>query len=796
MVTPNPVPKATAPSHGKARRGTLARKLLRDMRQSAMQFLAIVLLCALGTWVFSGLDATWRMLDLSIETYLDECNLADLWVKSGSFSKQDLSRLKHVAGVEAVQARATAEFDAPDLGDEVSVNVNAYDGEMAINTPLIRQGEALHATDLKGCLLEEQFAQYHGLEVGDSITLTLNGMRRTFIIRGIVMSAEYVVTTKDVTPDPAHYGFALLSSQAVPELPLNDVTVTLAPDADEAAVMAEIQSLLPSALILSQNTHASTVTARNYTSMFHNLSYVFPLLAFGVAAMIVVTTLTRMIENQRIQMGTLKALGFRNRQIRMHYLSYAFYPSLVGSLAGGIIAQYTLPDVIWPIVVTNARLPYQLRPPISALSWGMMGLSVGLSVLICLHAYNKAAHGNGFNEEFVYSDAELQLIDKYADTTDELHTDLHECLGHGSGKMIVRNLMRNKGRTLMALVGIICCNMLIICTFGLQDSISYFIGEYYEGTLQYDLRVELDTTRSGTLASYQARLGEDAAKVDGIMETSVSLRCGGKSRATQLTVLPEEQTSIYLGKKHTLLPLPEEGAVISAKLCEVMGVQVGDEVEILLTGDDDPIRLTVMDTADTNIGQSIFMSETAWNRLRKGDFRVTSLLVTEPSALCVHRLEEMDEVSAMKYPPEQYKQTMRIMDSTATAFSILSGAALGLAFVICYNMGLMNFTERTRDYATLKVLGYHQREIRRLMLRENDITALLGVILGIPPGVLLVDVILKSCEYESMVFASRVTLPSILLSSVITFVFTWMIEWVLTRKVRSIDMVEALKSVE
>lgn len=789
MVTPNPVPKATAPSHGKARRGTLARKLLRDMRQSAMQFLAIVLLCALGTWVFSGLDATWRMLDLSIETYLDECNLADLWVKSGSFSKQDLSRLKHVAGVEAVQARATAEFDAPDLGDEVSVNVNAYDGEMAINTPLIRQGEALHATDLKGCLLEEQFAQYHGLEVGDSITLTLNGMRRTFIIRGIVMSAEYVVTTKDVTPDPAHYGFALLSSQAVPELPLNDVTVTLAPDADEAAVMAEIQSLLPSALILSQNTHASTVTARNYTSMFHNLSYVFPLLAFGVAAMIVVTTLTRMIENQRIQMGTLKALGFRNRQIRMHYLSYAFYPSLVGSLAGGIIAQYTLPDVIWPIVVTNARLPYQLRPPISALSWGMMGLSVGLSVLICLHAYNKAARettASLLRPKPPKSGSRILL---------ERITFLWRRFSFNS-KMIVRNLMRNKGRTLMALVGIICCNMLIICTFGLQDSISYFIGEYYEGTLQYDLRVELDTTRSGTLASYQARLGEDAAKVDGIMETSVSLRCGGKSRATQLTVLPEEQTSIYLGKKHTLLPLPEEGAVISAKLCEVMGVQVGDEVEILLTGDDDPIRLTVMDTADTNIGQSIFMSETAWNRLRKGDFRVTSLLVTEPSALCVHRLEEMDEVSAMKYPPEQYKQTMRIMDSTATAFSILSGAALGLAFVICYNMGLMNFTERTRDYATLKVLGYHQREIRRLMLRENDITALLGVILGIPPGVLLVDVILKSCEYESMVFASRVTLPSILLSSVITFVFTWMIEWVLTRKVRSIDMVEALKSVE
>ena len=156
----------------------------------------------------------------------------------------------------------------------------------------------------------------------------------------------------------------------------------------------------------------------------------------------------------------------------------------------------------------------------------------------------------------------------------------------------------------------------------------------------------------------------------------------------------------------------------------------------------------------------------------------------------------MDEVSAIKRPADQYEQTMTMMESTSTAFSILSGVALGLAFVICYNMGLMNFTERTRDYATLKVLGYHQREIRRLMLRENDLTAILGVALGIVPGILLTAVILKSVETDSMAFSAMVSLVSILEASVITFVFTWLIQWFLTRKVRSIDMVEALKSVE
>ncbi len=771
------------------RRSMLHRKLVRDIKQNAMQFLAIVLLCALGTWVFSGLDATWRMLDLSAETYFDECNLADLWVKSSGFSKQDLSRLKNLSGVSSIQARSTLEYDAPDLGSDVSLNVHAYDGEMALNTPIIREGSALRATDLKGCLIEEQFAQAHDLHVGDSITLSYSSVSKNFIIRGIIMSAEYIVTTKDVTADPEHYGFALISAQAVPEMPLNDVLVQLTDDADVDTVMAEIQDLLPTALVLTQQTHSSTMMARNYTSMFQNLSYVFPVLAFAVAAMIVVSTLTRMIENQRIQMGTLKALGYRDHQIRAHYLCYALYPSLVGSLAGVFIGQYTLPDVIWGIVSHNSRYAYQLRAPISWLTWGMMALSIGLSVIICLHAYNKAARETTAN----------LLRPKPPKSGSRILLERIPYLWRHfsfNGKMIVRNLMRNKGRTLMALVGIICCNMLIICTFGLLDSFDYFIGQYYTNTLQYDVRVDLDTTQSGTLESYQARLRQGAEKVDGIMEQSISLRFGDQSRAMLLTVMPDDQTSLHLGTDGTLLTMPKEGVIVSAKQCQVMGISVGDTVDLILAGDEDTLHLEVIGTADTNIGQGVFMGKTAWEKLRKGSFTVTSLLLTNPTEDCIYRLNEMDEVTALKYPTEQFKQTMTIMDSTSVAFSILSGAALGLAFVICYNMGLMNFTERTRDYATLKVLGYHQKEIRKLMLHENDITALLGVILGIPPGIILVDVILKSCEYDSMVFASNITIQSIALASLITFVFTWLIEWFLTRKVRSIDMVEALKSVE
>ena len=260
--------------------------------------------------------------------------------------------------------------------------------------------------------------------------------------------------------------------------------------------------------------------------------------------------------------------------------------------------------------------------------------------------------------------------------------------------------------------------------------------------------------------------------------------------------MKDDQTIYRLSAKQTVLPLPAEGALISRKLAKVTGVMPGDTAEVCLVGETDPLKIQIQGYAETNSGQGLFMGEGAWDRLRKGGFDINALLLRGADEACLHRIAEMDEVKEIKDIEDQFLDGMTLLDATSAAFSILSGVALGLAFVICYNMGLMNFTERVRDYATLKVLGYHQKEIRSLMLRESDLTALLGVLLGIAPGVALVDVLLRICEFESMVFVSHVSVKSVLLASVITFVFTVFTEWLLTRKVRGIDMVEALKSVE
>ena len=344
------------------------------------------------------------------------------------------------------------------------------------------------------------------------------------------------------------------------------------------------------------------------------------------------------------------------------------------------------------------------------------------------------------------------------------------------------------------MVGMLFCNMLIICSFGLQESIPRFIEQYFCETLQYDTRAELKEGECAPLESYRGRL--EAERVDGIMEKSISLRTEKKIKTTQLTVMPEDTQLLAVGPGRTVAPLPRQGLVLTEKLAEQMGVACGDAVSVWLTGEDEPLILNISGLTDISIGQGAYMSQSAWERLRKGDFIPTALLLKKPAGNTILKMDDMDEVESIKYPVDQQKQTMRVLESATSAFSILSAVALGLAFVICYNMGQLNFTERVREYATLKVLGYHQREIRGLMFRENNLTAILGVGAGIPLGILLVRIILKMCEFDQMVFVPYVSPRTVLMCSLATFAFTCLIEMLITRKVKRVNMVEALKSVE
>ena len=280
------------------------------------------------------------------------------------------------------------------------------------------------------------------------------------------------------------------------------------------------------------------------------------------------------------------------------------------------------------------------------------------------------------------------------------------------------------------------------------------------------------------------------------MEQSVSLRAPGGTRTVMLNILGDDQQLQYLGEDETHVALQNGGAAVTYKLTKTLDIALGDRLRMYLPGDDEPIELPVLQIVHSNVSQGVYMSRGTWEMQRKGEFIPSAIQLVKPSDACIALLAGMDEVDTIDYPTDQIIDLLEMLESLSSVFMLLTFIALGLAFVICYNMGLMNFVERLREYATLKVLGYHQKEIRNLILMENIIITLLGVVLSVWPGIMLTDVVLHSCEPESGFYPGAPALQSILLASAITFCFSIFIQLLLTRKVKTIDMVEALKSVE
>lgn len=765
--------------------GALRKKLVRDMRQSLMQFLSIVVLCSLGTLIFAALDGTARLAQGTIDVYFQQNHLADFWVSVASADRQTLARVRGISGVEDVCARATVEVQST-LPGEPDLNITAYNGPMSINRPYLEKGELLAENDLRGCLIQAGFARVHGLDVGERVTVKLNGTEFYFVIRGIIYSPEFICVTKGTYPNPEEYGYILVNAEAVPELPLAQIVVTVQEGADEQNVESAIQQALPDALILNRRAHPSTASAISNAEMFADLRLVFPLMAYAVAALIVLTTLTRMIDNQRLQIGTLKALGYSNRSIRDHYLSYAIWPSLVGSVLGVVVGHQTLPRVLWALLLGQNEFPYRVYPSVSAVSWGMAALTVIMSICICLYTYHRSGRE---------TTAEL-LRPKPPKAGKRI---LLERIGwlwrrfDFNTKMIVRNLMRNRMRTIMSLVGVLCCNGLIIASFGLQDSVNGLARTHYGETLSYDVRANLAWT-ADEAASYAKRL--EAARVECIMESSVSVRSQQTGRTALLTVVEPEQQLLHLGRNEQLVPIAPGGVAVTEKLCDTLNVQIGDPLELFFPGDRDPVTVPVTQVVYNYVQQGVYMDEGTWEALRKGSFAPTALLLESPTEACLQQLDEMEEVESLDWPSQQSRDLTDMLDLLSSVFILLMGVALALAFVICYNMGLMNFAERTREYATLKVLGYHQREIRKLIVGENSLVSLIGVLLSIWPGIALISLVLRVCQTETMCYPSSPNAFSVALACVITYGFSLLIQLLLVRKVRGIDMVEALKSVE
>lgn len=539
---------------------------------------------------------------------------------------------------------------------------------------------------------------------------------------------------------------------------------------------------------------------------------------FLVAALVCLTTMTRMVEEERTQTGTKKALGYGKFSIAFKYIFYAGIACIAGSVVGIAAGMYLFPNVIFDAY----RLLYKMPDLVMASNWNLAFFSAAISVLCILAATIGASYA-----ELVCAPSDLMrpkapaagkrvLLERIPFLWNRLSF---------SWKVTMRNLLRNKRRFLMTIVGVLGCTALVVTGFGLKDCISGIASVQYQGIYKYDYEITLKNSVNPEDASELNSLLPEIGPALYVQTTSVnpsSEKTASTTLDTSIVVLyhaemAEDFFSLRNRKTQTTLVLPEQGAVVTEKLAAKLQLKVGDNLHLQTTETDGTEKegdFIVFGITENYVGHAVYLSAPAYQNGfgYAPEYNGLRLLIRQQSSAAASPGPENPPQKQRDIYLEKLVNTQNvaaamdinvIMDSVDNMLNSLNalvllilGCAALLAFVVLYNLTNINITERTREIATLKVLGFYDREVSAYIYRENIMLTLIGICVGLLAGNWLTAFVLTVAEIDDVVFRKNITPMSFFLSAVITLSITLFVNLVMEKRLRRVNMVESLKSAE
>ena len=556
--------------------------------------------------------------------------------------------------------------------------------------------------------------------------------------------------------------------------------------------------------VLDRNTNIGFVEYGFAAERMQAIANVFPAFFFLVAALVCLTTMTRMVDEQRNNMGVCKALGYGKGTIAAKYLFYALSASLLGSLLGVIIGMQFFPKVIFDAYNSIYNVPTLYTPMYADLASMSIAMAVGTTFLATLWAsLSSLSHKP--------SDLMRPKAPKIGKRIllERVHF-LWKRMSF-SGKVTARNLFRYKKRLCMTVLGIAGCTALLLIGFGIRDSISTIATLQFDDLYQYqDIvtmkdnlpQAEIDSCRAGV----QAQPGVQDTAVMYVKSTQTRGQNGDGTEVDAYITVPQQSEAmsqwIRLRDVETKDPLSLKagGAVITDKMAETLGLAPGDMLEIKT--DDGWRQIPVAAVAEHYLNHYVYLCQDDYEQVFGEPPAYNQLYVKTDSTdnayeeslrAGILELENITQVASNTATIQAFQDTV---DNMMTVVIVLILSAGLLAFVVLYNLTNINIGERVREIATLKVLGFTRREVDLYVFRENLWLSLLGILVGFVFGKYLHLYIMNSVEVEMIRFGRQILPVSYLLAAVLTLAFTLIVSVVMSRKLRKVDMVESLKSVE
>ncbi len=792
----------------------LRKDFFREIRKSKSRFISIFFIVALGSAFFSGVRSSEPDMRYSADHYYDESEMMDIRVISPmGLTKEDLESISNVKGVEKASIYMTQELSC--TRDSLEYNIRKIATEEGRDNFLLREGE--FPVNQGECLVDNAFAKAHEIELGDKLTFS-SGEQQTVV--GMGDSCWYLSWDRGTCSigNGKVDGFVVVPMSSFPSSVYSEIHVRVAGAKELVAYTEEYENKVNEVkqrieavaetkqfrwYVLDRNSLETYVEFGQDTSRIGALGNVFPLIFFIVAALISLTTMTRMVEEQRMQIGTLKALGYSNKSITAKYLLYALLATLSGGILGVLVGEKLFPYIIITayglmyVGLPEYFAPWQLQPALIAVS-----ISVAVTTLAAIGATYKELMGKPAELMRPVSPkaGKRVLIERVSFIWKRLNF---------TKKATIRNLFRFKKRFFMTVFGIGGCMALLMVGFGLRDSIFDVVKYQYKEIFKYNVDVQLNTTITKEELQNLENLIQKQPTIQGytkVYNKSIEVS-GGKEEKTVILYIPEntEEINQYIElrnrKTKERYVFPDKGAAVTEKLASSLGLSVGDTINLKISETEiKPVEISYI--VENYLYNYVFLSMNTYQGLFQDKPQMTSILLLSKS-----QTEEEESrlgatliansgCSGVNFITDFNKKLTDLMSHFNIIVWVLIISAGLLAFVVLYNLNNINITERKRELATIKLLGFYNGEVATYVYRENVLLTLIGAAIGVVLGLILHGYVVKTIEVDIMMFGRTIKNFSYLYSFVLTILFSFFVNIVMYFHLKKIDMVESLKSVE
>lgn len=780
------------------------KKLLKEtivcMVKTSKRFISILVIVLLGVGFFAGIRAVAPDMKNTLDNYYEKTNMYDIFITSNYGIREEVEKkLEEKYNVETGYS-----FDAiTTKKEDYATKIISYNKEDKINTPKLIKGKMPEKVD--EVVVDNDFRSE--IKIGDKITIDSNLINnKTVTVTGYVESPLYISTERDSTN--------LLSGTIDNYLYMNETNI-ISPvkttayinlAAEESRFSKKYEDTVKKAkkdirktlqeekvtgeewYVLDIDSNAGFYQYEQDTERIDNVAKVFPLVFFIVAVLICLTTMTRMVEEERSQIGTLKSLGYKDSAIMFKYILYATLATIIGSIIGVVIGYRLLPELCFEMYKNMYRLGDIKLSYYASLTFQGMIIALLCTLGATIYTCRKTLKESPANllRPVAPAAGKRVLLERIPIIWNHLSF---------SHKVTVRNVFRYKKRFLMTIIGIAGCTGLILAGFGLKDCIVKMVPHQYEEIFSYQAKIALNEEKTNETIN-KIKENKKIKDILEVQEEAVTIDNKDTNQSVTL-VIPKEDSDGFIKlqdrktNEHYNL---NNGIIITEKLANLLEVEENDVLKFTGT---DKYEKKIAHITENYLFHYIYLPKSEYQEDEYNTVLVKTKNMTEKEEKeFASKLKEIPGVSSITFT----SSTRHIFDDTMDNFAyvslILIVSAGALAFVVLYNLSSVNISERRRELATIKVLGFYDKEVYQYINRENTILTLIGILLGLGIGNILTMYIIKTCEIDMLMFDPTIALASYIYAILITAAFAILVNVILYFSLKKIDMIESLKSVE